>query len=137
MYGRHGWEGKQRSTVYFTVFVSYHGSCRRNDKAVQLRIKWIESAANIFESHYFAIATLNGKIYTQCTICRIFMFLIEYLKARLLDPEEKVRAAVCRVIGEMNLDHVIDHVDMKLLQEIAERCKDKKVTLDSRTAYIY
>lgn len=52
---------------------------------------------------------------------------IEYLKARLLDPEEKVRAVVCRVIGEMNLDHVIDHVDIKLLQEIAERCKDKKV----------
>ncbi|KAI7878695.1 ARM repeat-containing protein [Lichtheimia hyalospora FSU 10163] len=92
---------------YPSVWKTWLG--RRNDKAVQLRIKWIESAANIFESHYFAIATLN-----------------EYLKARLLDPEEKVRAAVCRVIGEMNLDHVIDHVDMKLLQEIAERCKDKK-----------
>lgn len=44
-----------------------------------------------------------------------------------MDPEEKVRAVACRVIGEMNLDHIIDHVDIKLLQEIAARCKDKKV----------
>lgn len=101
---------------------------RRNDKAVQLRIKWIESAAHIFESHYFAIATLNGRRrYTRWKRCQILNTFIEYLKARLLDPEEKVRAVVCRVIGEMNLDHVIDHVDIKLLQEIAERCKDKKV----------
>lgn len=61
--------------------------------------------------------------------CRILkvVLLLEYLKDRLLDPEEKVRAVACRVIGEMSLDHIIDHVDIKLLQEIAARCKDKKV----------
>lgn len=67
-------------------------------------------------------------IYTlETPVPKKWVFLIEYLKDRLLDPEEKVRAVACRVIGEMNLDHIIDHVDIKLLQEIAARCKDKKV----------
>ncbi|KAI9313758.1 armadillo-type protein [Dichotomocladium elegans] len=85
---------------------------RRNDKAVQLRIKWVENCRAIFETHPQTVTVLN-----------------DCFKSKLSDPEERVRTAACRVIGELGIDDVIQNLDLSVLNEMALRCKDKKATV--------
>lgn len=43
------------------------------------------------------------------------------------DPEEKVRAAACQVIGNMNLHDILYSIDKTVLEQVSLRCRDKKV----------
>lgn len=52
----------------------------------------------------------------------------EVMRAKLRDPDDKVRAAACAVLASAELETLIHHVDVSLLKELAERTKDKKVS---------
>ena len=53
----------------------------------------------------------------------------EVVRAKLRDPDDKVRAAACAVLASAELETLIHHVDVSLLKDLAERIKDKKVRL--------
>jgi hypothetical protein len=51
----------------------------------------------------------------------------ETLGAKLLDPDEKVRAAVCKLYSQLDYETALHHVSEAQLRRVAERGLDKKV----------
>ena len=49
------------------------------------------------------------------------------LKLKLLDPDEKVRAAVCKVYSQLDYETALHHVSEAQLRAVAGRGVDKKV----------
>jgi sister-chromatid-cohesion protein PDS5 len=49
------------------------------------------------------------------------------LGAKLMDPDDKVRAAVCRVYGGLDYETALHHVKADQLRAVAGRGVDKKV----------
>lgn len=59
--------------------------------------------------------------------------MLDALSAKLLDPDEKVRAAVCRLYSQLEYEVALHHVSESQWRAIAERGLDKKVIV--RTAF--
>lgn len=57
--------------------------------------------------------------------------MIECFKEKLSDPDDKVRATACKVLGEIEMEKEIQSLDISLLKSIAERTKDKKSSVRS------
>lgn len=55
--------------------------------------------------------------------------LIESLHTKLFDPDDKVRAAVCKVYSQMDYEMALHHTTEEQLRAIAGRGLDKKVRL--------
>ena len=55
------------------------------------------------------------------------------LEQKLIDPEEKVRAAVCKTLRQLELDVLKHHVPKSTLENVSLRCKDKKVRMVGQT----
>ena len=53
--------------------------------------------------------------------------LVEALVSKFLDADEKVRAAVCKLYGQLDYETALHHVDIKHLKVMTERMIDKKV----------
>lgn len=51
------------------------------------------------------------------------------MRAKAFDPDDKVRAAVCKAYGELDFETVTYHVSEDTLRQIGSRCLDKKVKL--------
>ena len=51
----------------------------------------------------------------------------EALENKLLDPDEKIRAAVCRLYAQLDFESTLHFVTEKQLRGVADRCMDKKV----------
>ncbi|KAF9183757.1 hypothetical protein BGZ51_003819 [Haplosporangium sp. Z 767] len=82
---------------------------RRNDKVPQVRIVWVESLVNLIKAHGALAKELN-----------------EGLAEKLVDPDEKVRATVCRIIGEFDYETSLHHLQKNTLIQVGHRCRDKK-----------
>lgn len=54
--------------------------------------------------------------------------MLDALSAKLLDPDEKVRTAVCRLYSQLEYEVALHHVSESQWRAIAERGLDKKVT---------
>lgn len=52
---------------------------------------------------------------------------LELLKHKIHDPEEKVRAAACKVYSQIDYEAALHHVSVDQLHAVAERGMDKKV----------
>lgn len=59
--------------------------------------------------------------------------MLDALSAKLLDPDEKVRAAVCRLYSQLEYEVALHHVSESQWRAIAERGLDKKVVV--RTSF--
>ncbi|KAF9151558.1 hypothetical protein BG015_006528 [Linnemannia schmuckeri] len=82
---------------------------RRNDKIPQVRIAWIESLVDLIKAH----ASLSKE-------------LSEGLCEKLVDPDEKVRAVACKIIGEFDYETSLHHIQKNTLIQVGHRCRDKK-----------
>ncbi|KAJ6486929.1 armadillo-type protein [Mycena sanguinolenta] len=82
---------------------------RKNDKSPQVRLKFVEATRALLASP----AELRDAVE-------------EALSAKLLDPDDKVRAAVCRVYGGLDYEMALHHVKSEQLRAVAERAVDKK-----------
>ncbi|KAF8947795.1 hypothetical protein BGZ47_007859 [Haplosporangium gracile] len=82
---------------------------RRNDKIPQVRIVWIESLVDLIKAH----ASLSKE-------------LSEGLSEKLVDPDEKVRAVACKIIGEFDYETSLHHIQKNTLIQVGHRCRDKK-----------
>lgn len=47
----------------------------------------------------------------------------------MLDPDEKVRAAACRIYSQMDYETALHYVTLEQLRDLAERTRDKRVCL--------
>ncbi len=47
----------------------------------------------------------------------------------MLDPDEKVRAAACRIYSHMDYETALHYVTLEQLEDLAERARDKRVRL--------
>ncbi|KAJ7039761.1 armadillo-type protein [Mycena alexandri] len=82
---------------------------RKNDKAAAVRLKFVEAARALLASAPEQRDEVE-----------------EALGAKLLDPDDKVRAAVCRIYAQLDYETALHHVKPGQLRALAERGVDKK-----------
>ncbi|KAJ6484326.1 armadillo-type protein [Mycena vitilis] len=82
---------------------------RQNDKGVAVRLQFIETAR-----------ALLGSPPEQRDAVE------EALASKLFDPDDKVRAAVCRIYGQLDYETALHHVKAEQLRAVAGRGLDKK-----------
>ncbi|KAI9511424.1 armadillo-type protein [Russula earlei] len=82
---------------------------RRNDKSPVVRLAFVEAA-------YGLLVGLPEQR----------DFVEEILGAKLFDPDEKVRAAVCKLYSQLDYETALHHVSEAQLRRVAERGLDKK-----------
>ncbi|KIK94536.1 hypothetical protein PAXRUDRAFT_827895 [Paxillus rubicundulus Ve08.2h10] len=85
---------------------------RKNDKAAAVRLKLVESAKGL-------VLHLSDHRET----------IEDMLQLKLLDPDEKVRAAVCKVYSQIDYETALHYVSEAQLRAIAGRGMDKKHTV--------
>ncbi|KAG0018492.1 hypothetical protein BGZ80_007103 [Entomortierella chlamydospora] len=95
---------------------------RRNDKSPQVRIVWIESLKELIKAHGSLAKELSGEQFIVSSQDRFKNGLSE----KLVDPDEKVRAVVCKTIGEFDYETSLHHIQKSTLIQVGHRCRDKK-----------
>ncbi|KAI8878089.1 hypothetical protein K501DRAFT_229043, partial [Backusella circina FSU 941] len=86
---------------------------RRHDKNLRLRLRWLDLVEEVSRRHPDLISQIN-----------------DCLKSKLADPEEEMRAATCKLVGEMQSSIIdIKKIDRDLLEQTAARSKDKKASV--------
>ncbi|KAJ7637138.1 armadillo-type protein [Roridomyces roridus] len=87
---------------------------RKNDKVPAVRLKFIEAAQ----------ALMTGPPEQSDAIEEAYL-------GKLLDPDDKVRAALCRVYGSLDYETALRHVSLQQLQALADRGLDRKPVVRS------
>ncbi|KAF8726601.1 hypothetical protein AX14_007667 [Amanita brunnescens Koide BX004] len=82
---------------------------RRSDKTSSIRVLFVEATRGL----------ITGLPELRDTI-------EECLRTKLLDPDEKVRAAACKVFSQLDYETALHHVSERQLRAVAERGADKK-----------
>ncbi|KAI6134781.1 armadillo-type protein [Pisolithus croceorrhizus] len=85
---------------------------RKGDKAALVRLKLVESARGLVLNLPEHRETIEG-----------------VLRLKLLDPDDKVRAAVCKVYSQIDYETALHHVSTSQLRAVAGRGMDKKHTV--------
>ncbi|KAI9596122.1 armadillo-type protein [Syncephalis fuscata] len=83
---------------------------RKNDKSTMVRTAWTEYLTRLYTNHPELAIDLN-----------------ESALAKLVDPEEKVRAVACQALGTLEADVILQYVDTAVLEQLGHRCRDKKI----------
>ncbi|THH15253.1 hypothetical protein EW146_g5196 [Bondarzewia mesenterica] len=103
---------------------------RKNDKSVMVRLSMVEAAKGLISNladqrenvEGMPSLVVNSELYDTDPKHD----LSEVLQAKLLDPDEKVRAAVCKLYSQLDYETALHHVSKAQLQSIAGRGLDKK-----------
>ncbi|KAH7926273.1 hypothetical protein BV22DRAFT_1128351 [Leucogyrophana mollusca] len=82
---------------------------RKNDKSATVRLKLVESAKGLL------VHLPDSREVVE-----------DMLRLKLLDPDEKVRAAVCKVYSQLDYETALHHVTEAQLRSVAGRGMDKK-----------
>ncbi|PPQ74839.1 hypothetical protein CVT26_005219 [Gymnopilus dilepis] len=85
---------------------------RKQDKHVQVRLKCVETIAPLLVNLPEQRDTLD-----------------DLLMAKLYDPDERVRAAVCKVYSQLDYEAALHHVPVDTLKAVAGRGLDKKASV--------
>ncbi|KAL5521605.1 PDS5 [Sanghuangporus sanghuang] len=83
---------------------------RKNDKSLQVRLAFVEGCKGLLLHHK---AELRQAIE-------------EALHTKLLDPDEKVRAAVCKLYSQLDYETALHYVSEEQLRAVGDRVLDKK-----------
>ncbi|KAI0075977.1 ARM repeat-containing protein [Panus rudis PR-1116 ss-1] len=82
---------------------------RKNDKSISVRLAFVEATKGVLVHH----PDLREPIE-------------EALQIKLLDPDDKVRAAVCQLYSHLDFETALHHVSEKQLRAVAGRGLDRK-----------
>lgn len=82
---------------------------RANDKSTTLRTVWVESTKALIVNRPELRADL-----------------VPLIEQKLLEPEERVRAAMAKTIGSLDYETALHHLDKSVLIKVADRCRDKR-----------
>ncbi|TBU45152.1 armadillo-type protein [Dichomitus squalens] len=86
-----------------------HWLKRMNDKNIAVRQAWVEKMKGVL------VNLPDMRKETE-----------EALRLKLLDPDEKIRAAVCKLFGQLDYETALHHVSVDQLKAVAGRGLDKK-----------
>ncbi|TFK49359.1 hypothetical protein OE88DRAFT_1646400 [Heliocybe sulcata] len=87
---------------------------RKNDRTPSVRVAFVEAAKGLISKPP-----------------EIHKAIEEVLQSKLLDPDEKVRAAVCKVYSQLDYETVVHHVSEEMLRSLAGRGADKRQSVRS------
>lgn len=82
---------------------------RANDKSSSLRVVWAECTKPLLVNHP-----------------ELRHDLTPILEQKLLEPDERVRAATAKMLGSLDYETALHHVEKSVLLKLADRCRDKK-----------
>ncbi|BEI99615.1 hypothetical protein CcaverHIS631_0406580 [Cutaneotrichosporon cavernicola] len=82
---------------------------RKVDKALAVRLAWVQATGKIIANQ----PDLRGEVEAD---------LVE----RVQDSDERVRAAICKVLGSLSYETALHHVSDQLLHAVGGRVSDKK-----------
>lgn len=103
---------------------------RKSDIAVAVRLKCIEAIPALLANLPESRDSLDG---TQSLVMNSRSIgsrnLPDLLKAKIYDPDERVRAATCKVYSHLDYEAALHHVSEEQLHSVVERGLDKKVCL--------
>lgn len=97
------------TTLYRTTWQAWLS--RRADKAVGVRLAWLQGAAKVLVFHQES----------RKEICAA-------VSEKLSDVDDRVRAAGCKLFGELDYEIALHHVEAETLLMVGERLKDRKVS---------
>ena len=100
---------------YPNVWISWLD--KRNDNDLNIRKLWLEYVVLLYQNHPEQAVELN-----------------KFVAGKLLDPDERIRAAAIGVVGALvksKESSLVAALDRELLQAIGGRCKDKKVCVSN------
>lgn len=120
---KHGADLARKYTTTWTMWLS-----RKNDQAIAVRLAFVEVARGLLVSTTPPDVgeKIEGRL--QSAICNCDAHeTTDALQSKLLDPDEKVRAAVCKAYGQIDYETALHHVSEQQLRAIAGRGVDKKV----------
>ncbi|KAJ3553727.1 hypothetical protein NM688_g3463 [Phlebia brevispora] len=84
---------------------------RKNDQIASVRLTWVEATKGLL------VSTTQPEMREQ---------IEESLHIKLLDPDDKVRAAVCKLYGQVDYETALHHVTADQLRSVGGRSLDKK-----------
>ncbi|RXK35355.1 hypothetical protein M231_07377 [Tremella mesenterica] len=90
---------------------------RRVDKALVVRLAWVEAARGVLAK--------NPELRKE---------MEEALVDRIQDADERVRAAICKVIGSLDFETALHHLDAVSLKAVGARMSDKKASVRQEAA---
>ncbi|KAK8847427.1 hypothetical protein IAR55_005285 [Kwoniella newhampshirensis] len=90
---------------------------RKLDKALPVRLAWVAGAKGILVNHPELRKELEP-----------------HLVDRLEDADERVRAAVCRILGSMDYETALHHLGKQTLQAVGARLSDKRASVRTEAA---
>lgn len=90
---------------------------RKVDKALPVRLAWVETSRGILQKH----PELRKEMEVE-------------LSDRILDADERVRAAICKVIGSLDVETAMHHISQQTLRAIGGRMSDKKLAVRQEAA---
>jgi sister-chromatid-cohesion protein PDS5 len=100
---------------------------RKVDKNVGVRLAWVEAAKGILVNHPELGKEVEGKFNRAVSLT-----LVADLVDRIHDSDEKVRAAICKIVGTLDYESALLHVSTATLKAVGGRVSDKKVSSDLR-----
>ncbi|KZO98450.1 hypothetical protein CALVIDRAFT_495831 [Calocera viscosa TUFC12733] len=90
---------------------------RQNDKAVAARVALLDAISSLLLNH----PEQRGEAE-------------DILRRKLLDPDEKVRVAACKVCSRLDYEAVLQHISVDTLKVIGGRTLDKKAVVRQEAA---
>ncbi|KAL0069681.1 Sister chromatid cohesion protein pds5 [Marasmius tenuissimus] len=91
---------------------------RCNDKSSVIRLKFVESSKGLYST-----TNVEMREAFEATLGR-----------KLMDPDEKVRAAVCKLYSELDYETASHHVSSQQLKAVISRVADRKVIVRQAAA---
>lgn len=109
---------------------------RRADVSVAVRLKCIEAIPALLANLPESRESLDGAQYFVVVPLICSSRNPELLKAKIYDPDEKVRAATCKVYFHLDYEAALHHVSDEQLHAVVERGLDKKVMFPFRVRIV-
>ena len=103
---------------------------RKVDKALPVRLAWVESARGILAGQPDLRKEMEGELLCtrKTSVEAEELTSLAEMVDRVQDSEEKVRSAVCRVFGQLDYETALHHINVETLRHIGGRTSDKKVS---------
>lgn len=102
---------------------------RKNDRSAAVRVIFVESCKDILLHHAELKNDMEGKMSILCRNTQLSNSYAEALKIKFMDPDDKVRAAVCKLFSQIDYEAALHHVAKSQLEALAGRCLDRKVRI--------
>lgn len=82
----------------------------------------------IYKNHSESVPELIGKSNNpNLKLLKTHWYHIECFKDKFTDPDDKVRATACKILGEIGIGNDSQTMNKDLVELVGARAKDKKV----------